>query len=62
MWRMDKELAIEILVEMQKWRRGKEPYDPSGAKMPFSPKEYGEALDLAILYLSSDFSLTNFDK
>ena len=44
--------ARGILEEMQKWRRGEAPYDgdtPETHKpMPYTAKEYGEAIDTAI--------------
>ena len=36
--------AIEICEEMQKWRRGEDGYDEPG-HIPYSPKEFGEAID-----------------
>lgn len=46
--------AIMICKEMQKWRRGEAPYDgedPETHKtMPFSPQEFGEAIDSLINY------------
>ena len=54
---MTEKEALKVLVEHQKWRRGEEPYgwseDPVAVKpMPYSPKEVGEALDIAIGALS----------
>jgi len=41
--------AITILREMQRWRRGEGPYDKDEpTTMPYSPKEFGEAIDVAI--------------
>lgn len=44
--------AQEILQEMQVWRRGLPPYDgiePSTRKnMPYTPQQFGEAIDTAI--------------
>lgn len=37
-----------ILVEMQKWRRGEQPYDKVGVQMPHTPEEFGKAIDTAI--------------
>lgn len=49
---MTKEEATTILTEMQKWRRGLPPYDgetpDTHRDMPYSPKEFGEAIDTAI--------------
>ena len=46
---MDKKEAIKILHEMQKWRRKRNGvgFDP----MPYSPKEFGEAIDFAMNYM-----------
>lgn len=42
--------AITILKEMNLWRRGEGKYD--GVKpMPYSPEEFGEAIDFAIKYM-----------
>lgn len=47
--------AIEILREMNKWRRGEPPYDGETPKdMPYSPQEFGEAIDIVCDYLSYD--------
>ena len=43
--------AVKIIETMQKWRRGKNPYDKPGSKMPFTPKEYGDALDSVLLFI-----------
>lgn len=41
--------AIEICTEMQKWRRGEDKYDgETPVPMPFSPTEFGEAIDTLI--------------
>lgn len=47
---MNKQEARHILTEMQHWRRGEYPYD-SPDSMPFTPKEFGEAIDFAIYEL-----------
>ncbi len=47
---MNKKEALKILHEMQKWRRrtGKNSFhDP----MPFTPREFGLAIDYAISYM-----------
>lgn len=36
---------------MQKWRRGEVPYDGIGTKMPYTPEEFGKAIDFAIYEL-----------
>lgn len=47
---MSNQEALEILTEMQKWRRGEYEYGNDGEyhTMPYKPKVYGEALDVAI--------------
>lgn len=45
---MTTEQAIEVLTEMQKWRRSEPPYDEPGCSMPHDPKKWGEAVDLGI--------------
>lgn len=44
--------AKTILTEMQKWRRGEAPYDgetpEDHREMPYSPKEFGQAIDVGI--------------
>ena len=45
---MNKTLAIQILTEMQKWRRSEHPYDRATHQMPYTPRQYGEAIDFAI--------------
>lgn len=45
---MTTEQAITILQEMQIWRKGQPPYDAPGAKMPYSPADFGKAIDMAI--------------
>lgn len=47
------EEALNIVKEMQKWRRGEKPYDTHyesepPKQMPYSPFEYGQALDVLI--------------
>jgi hypothetical protein len=49
---MTNEQAFKILKEYQLWRRGIAPYDYGGDNMPFTPKEVGEAIDVAIKELS----------
>lgn len=49
---MNKQLALQILTEMQKWRRADPPYDEPERPMPYTPTQYGEALDYAIKALS----------
>tara|TARA_S200002703_G_scaffold145900_1_gene140555 strand:+ start:3826 stop:3999 length:174 start_codon:yes stop_codon:yes gene_type:complete len=43
---MKHEEALKILQQMQLWRRGDPPYELLG--MPYTPQQYGEALDVAI--------------
>lgn len=53
---MTKPQALNVLQEMQKWRRGEYPYDDEGGKsMPYEPEEFGEAIDVAIEELSPEF-------
>lgn len=40
--------AQEILQEMQVWRRGLPPYDGIHKNMPYTPHQFGEAIDTAI--------------
>lgn len=40
--------AKEVLREMQRWRREQPPYDAPGAKMPYEPAVFGQAIDVAI--------------
>ena len=49
---MTKEQALTILTEQQKWRREMPPYDGEDPEthrpMPYTVREYGQALDVAI--------------
>ena len=48
---MDIKKAVAICKEMQKWGRAEGVYSPdsSSAKpMPYSPREFGEAIDVLI--------------
>ena len=49
--------AINILTEMQKWRRAQPPYDgntpETHKEMPYSPKTIGHAIDFAIGFMES---------
>jgi len=40
--------AIKILKEMNKWRRAEPPYDSPLAEVPYTPKQYGKAVDQAV--------------
>lgn len=41
--------AVEVCKEMQKWRRSEPPYDgDTPAPMPYTPQEFGEAIDQLI--------------
>lgn len=59
---MTKEEAYKILCEFNLWRRGKGKYKwiptvPSAnPTFPYSPKEVGEALDVAIAVLKKEVS------
>lgn len=44
--------AQEILQEMQVWRRGLPPYDGIRKNMPYTPRQFGEAIDTAIQALT----------
>lgn len=54
---MDVKTAYTIIGEMQKWRRGNPPYDgdtpETHRQMPYTAKEYGEALDVALGLMES---------
>lgn len=39
--------AITILREMNKWRRSEPPYEEANT-MPYTPEQYGKAVDHAI--------------
>lgn len=50
--------AKNILQEMQKWRRGEKPYDGDAPEeMPYSPKEFGKAIDVAIEQMNMPVSV-----
>ena len=49
---MDKQKAILILTEMNKWRKAQEPYTEAGTPMPYTPQEFSKAIELAIKELS----------
>lgn len=55
--KMSLEECINIAKEMQKWRKGESPYDgitPEDYKpMPYSPKEFGDAIDSLIRFAES---------
>ena len=55
---MKTEKALEILKEMQKWRRDEPPYDGENPQehrqMPYSPEEFGEAIDVAIFEIEKE--------
>lgn len=55
--KMSLEECIDIAKEMQKWRKGESPYDgitPEDYKpMPYSPKEFGDAIDSLIRFAES---------
>lgn len=51
---MEVKEIVNILTEMQKWRRAEEPYAYEQRSMPFTPAEYGEALDAAIELLKEE--------
>lgn len=49
---MDTNHALEIIDFMQKWRRGDYPFDENRS-MPYSPREFGEAIDYVCAELQS---------
>lgn len=55
--------AINILTEMQKWRRAQPPYDgdmpETHKEMPYSAETFGHAIDFAIGFMEGikEFSL-----
>ncbi len=49
---MNQTKAIEVLAAMQIWRRG------DGDEMPYSPKEFGEAIDVAIADMKAKRQMT----
>jgi len=53
---MNRENALLIMTEMQKWRRGVEPYDEVGVKAPYSPQEFGAAIDYCLWWIKSPAS------
>lgn len=56
--------ALTICEEMQKWRRGKRPYNGTTPKthrqMPFSPREWGEAMDCLIKFTKETIKAQDF--
>lgn len=61
---MNKEEAIQILEAMQRWRRGEEDdkYDEfTPTPIPYTPEEYGKALDFAIATLKMEDSEKRLD-
>lgn len=51
---MEKEEALEILKDHQKYRRAEPPYDRIGAVSRHSPKRLGQAIDVAIMLLGEN--------
>lgn len=45
--------AIKIIKEMQKWRRGEEPYNAVPSTMPHTPEQFGMAIDHALHCIES---------
>jgi hypothetical protein len=58
---MTNKQALRILRDYQLWRRGKYPFDEMGHVFEYTPKEIGEAIDVAIKELS-DVRLTSNSK
>jgi len=58
--------AINILTEMQKWRRAQPPYDGDTPKthkeMPYSAKTFGHAIDFAIGFMEGSKELSQQEK
>lgn len=48
---MNRDEAILVLTEMQKWRRGMKPYDEAGCQSPYSPRVYGLAIDYSLRWM-----------
>lgn len=47
--------SITILTEINKWRREQPPYNTyEVSKMPYTPKEFGEAIDTAIKIMRNE--------
>lgn len=53
---MNKAECIKILREFNIWRRGNGKYSEAGAKLPYSPKEIGQAIDFAAETLSKPYT------
>lgn len=52
---MTKSQALNVLQEMQRWRRGEYPYNEDGGKdMPYEPSEFGKAIEVAIKELQKE--------
>lgn len=53
--KMELEDAINILTEMQRWRRAQPPYDgdtpETHKEMPYSAETFGFAIDFAISFM-----------
>lgn len=49
--------AIAICKEMQKWRRGEDPYDGL-VKMPYTPGKFGDAIDMLIKHAAGGPTLS----
>lgn len=61
---MNKEESIQILEAMQRWRRGEDDdkYDEfTPTPIPYTPEEYGKALDFAIATLRMEDSEKTLD-
>lgn len=61
---MDIKESINICKEMQKWRRGERPYDGTTPKthrpMPYSPAEWGVAVDSLIKFAEETIKAQDF--
>ena len=58
--------AINILTEMQKWRRAQPPYDgdtpETHKEMPYSAETFGHAIDFAIGFMEGIKELSQQEK
>lgn len=63
---MKLEDAINILTEMQKWRRAQPPYDgdtpETHKEMPYSAETFGHAIDFAIGFMEGIKELSQQEK
>lgn len=59
---MDDKQAYKVLSEIQDWRRERPPYDgdtpETHRSMPYSPREFGKAIDAALKALKEKIDKT----